>query len=388
MPIIILFLRPRPLSGQVSLRFPNLLTEEFSLPIGAVSILVIVFILKIPREDNAEGKSIRERILDLDLVGASILIPTVICLLLALQWGGTKYPWKNSRIIGLLVGAGILAVIFTFSQIRLGDRATLPPRILSQRSVTAGVIYSVMFGAGFFVLIFYLPLYFQSVKGSSATKSGIQVLPLFLATVLSSIASGVLITLIGYYTPFVIVGTALFAIGSGLISTYSTHTSFGRWFGYQVLCGAGVGVGFQAPMLAVQTVLPLEDVPIGTACVMFFQTLGGALFISIGQTVFQNGLVRGTHDFIPNMDPQLLLNAGATQIRNVLERVGMLDQLPGAIEAYMVGLVDAYRVTIACTVVGFAAACLFEWKSVKDGEAKRLGQEDKGEEQPMPIAAV
>ncbi|KAI9861360.1 MAG: hypothetical protein M1813_005257 [Trichoglossum hirsutum] len=359
-----------------------------NLPIGAVSILVIVFILKIPREDNAEGKSIRERILDLDLVGASILIPTVICLLLALQWGGTKYPWKNSRIIGLLVGAGILAVIFTFSQIRLGDRATLPPRILSQRSVTAGVIYSVMFGAGFFVLIFYLPLYFQSVKGSSATKSGIQVLPLFLATVLSSIASGVLITLIGYYTPFVIVGTALFAIGSGLISTYSTHTSFGRWFGYQVLCGAGVGVGFQAPMLAVQTVLPLEDVPIGTACVMFFQTLGGALFISIGQTVFQNGLVRGTHDFVPNMDPQLLLNAGATQIRNVLERVRMLDQLPGAIEAYMVGLVDAYRVTIACTVVGFAAACLFEWKSVKDGEAKRLGQEDKGEEQPMPIAAV
>ncbi|KAH0543535.1 hypothetical protein GP486_008571, partial [Trichoglossum hirsutum] len=355
----------------------------------------------ISREDNIEGKSLRERILDLDLIGASILIPTIVCLLLALQWGGTTYPWNNSRIIGLLVGAGVLAVIFAYSQIRLGDRATLPPRILSQRSVTAAVIYSVMFGAGFFVLIFYLPLYFQSVKGSSATKSGIQVLPLFLSTVLSSIASGVLITLVGYYTPFVISGTALFCIGTGLISTYSTHTSFGRWFGYQILTGAGVGVGFQAPMLAVQTVLPLDDVPIGTACVMFFQTLGGALFISIGQTVFQNGLVRGTHKFVPNMDPKLLLNAGATQIRNVLQRVGLTDKLMGAIEAYMVGLVDAYRVTVACTAVAFVAACLFEWKSVKDGEAKRLGnghkEEDeenkmedpeKDRQQPLVVAAV
>ncbi|KAH0535975.1 hypothetical protein FGG08_007132 [Glutinoglossum americanum] len=346
-----------------------------ALPIGAVSILVILFILKVPRVDNAEGKSIKERILDLDLIGASILIPTIICLLLALQWGGTTYPWKNSRIIGLLVGAWVMACIFIYSQLRLGDAATLPPRILSQRSVCAGAVYAVMFGAGFFVLMFYLPLYFQSVKGSSATKSGIQVLPLLLATVISSVVTGGLITAMGYYTPIIIVSTAVFCIGAGFISTFSTHTSFARWFGYQVLAGAGIGVGFQAPMLAVQTVLPLEDVPVGTAIAMFFQTLGGALFISIGQTVFQNGLVRGTHTFVPDIDPKLLLNAGATQIRNVLAKAGKLDELPGAIEAYMVGLRDSYRVTIACTAVAFVAACFLEWKSVKDGEAKRLGQE-------------
>jgi MFS family permease len=236
-----------------------------------------------------------------------------------------------------------------------------------------------MFGAGFFVLIFYLPLYFQSVKGSTATRSGIEVLPLLLATVLSSIISGGLITAVGYYTPFILWGTAMFSIGSGLLSTYTTHTSFGHWFGYQVLTGSGVGVGFQGPMLAVQTVLPLEDVPVGTACIMFFQTLGGALFVSIGQTVFQNGLVRGTHQFVPDIDPKLLLDAGATQIRKVLVQLGKLDELEGAIEAYMVGLKDAYRVTVACTVVAFLAACFLEWKSVKDGEAKRLGQEGAGE---------
>ncbi|KAI9778732.1 MAG: hypothetical protein M1839_007963 [Geoglossum umbratile] len=354
-----------------------------NLPIGAISILVIVFILKIPRQDNEEGKTFRERIMDLDLVGASILIPTVVMLLLALQWGGTKYDWNSGRIIGLLVGAGVLVVIFIYSQIRLGDAATLPPRILTQRSVLAGSVYAIMFGAAFFVLIFYLPLYFQSIKGSSATRSGIQVLPLLLATVFSSILSGFLITLVGQYVPFIIGGTALFCIGSGLISMYTTHTPLGKWFGYQVLAGAGIGVGFQGPILAIQTVLPLEDVPVGTACVMFFQSLGGALFISIGQTVFQNGLIRGTHQFAPDIDPKLLLNAGATMIRTVLERAGKLNELQGAIEAYMVGLRDTYRVTIACCVVAFIAACFLEWRSVKEDESKRMGKEGA-----MPAIAV
>lgn len=86
--------------------------------------------------------------------------------------------------------------------------------------------------------------------------------------------------------PFVIFGTILFYIGSGLISMYTIDMPFAKWFGYQVLIGAGVGVGFRIPIIAVQTVPPLEDVPVGTARVIFFQWLGGALFISIGQAVF------------------------------------------------------------------------------------------------------
>jgi hypothetical protein len=109
---------------------------------------------------------------------------------------------------------------------------------------------------------------------------------------------------------------------------------FGKWFGYKVLTGAGVGVGFQIPIIAVQTVLPLEDVPVGTACVIFFQSLGGALFISVGQTVFQNGIIRGTRTYAPDVNPHLLLRAGATEIRN---KVGKSDQLPQVLRAYMVG---------------------------------------------------
>jgi hypothetical protein len=331
---------------------------------------VIIFVLHIPRE-SGKGRTFLSRVRELDLLGASILIPAVICLLLALQWGGSTYPWRNSRIIGLFVGFGCLIVIFMFTQFRLGDRATLPPRILSQRTVIAAVCFCTMFGASFFLLVFYLPLYFQSIKGVSATKSGIDILPLMLAAVISSMVGGALVTWLGYYTPFIIAGSIIFTIGAGLITTYSINMSFGKWFAYQILTGAGLGVGFQIPLIAVQTVLPLADIPVASALIIFFQTLGGALFISVAQTVFQNGLIRGARQFAPNLDPLILLRAGATEIRTVLEKAGMLDELPGALKAYMQGLTDSYRVAVACTAAATVAALFFEWKSVKDDEVKR-----------------
>jgi hypothetical protein len=113
----------------------------------------------------------------------------------------------DSRIIGLFVGFGCLIILFIYSQIKLGERATLPIRILSQRTVAATSAFSGLFGGAFFVLIFYLPLYFQSIKGVSATKSGIDVLPLILSNVVASIVAGGLITVVGYYTPFIIFGS-------------------------------------------------------------------------------------------------------------------------------------------------------------------------------------
>ena len=180
-----------------------------------------------------------------------------------------------------------------------------------------------------------------------------------------------LISTFGYYVPFAVVGSVLFTVGAGLLTTFTTTTPFAKWFGYQVLAGAGVGLILQIPLLAVQTCLPLEDVPVGTACAVFFQTLGGALCISIAQTVFQNGVVRGVHKFVPGLDPNIVLAAGATVIRDVLAAMGMLDQLDATLRAYMVGLVDSFRVALACAAATVVASWFLEWKSVKDPEVKK-----------------
>lgn len=80
---------------------------------------------------------------------------SVVCLLLALQWGGTVYPWNNSRIIGLFVGFGLMVIIFIIIQIKKGDKATLPISVLKQRTVASSVLFSLFMGASFFTLIYY-----------------------------------------------------------------------------------------------------------------------------------------------------------------------------------------------------------------------------------------
>jgi len=137
------------------------------------------------------------------------------------------------------VGSACLILLFIYSQTKLGERATLPIRILSQRTVATTSLFSGLFGGAFFALVFYLPLYFQSIKGVSATKSGIDILPLILSDAIASILTGGLIMVVGYYTPFIIFGSITLAIGCGLVSTLDVDSSFSKWFGYQLLTGIG-----------------------------------------------------------------------------------------------------------------------------------------------------
>ena len=298
-------------------------------------------------------------------------------LLLALQWGGSTYPWNSATIIGLFCGAGVMAGIFVFSQIKLGENATLPPRLFKDRNLLLAFCFSLFFGAGFFVLIFYMAIYFQSVKGSSATHAGIQLLPLLVATVLSSIATGGLITGIGYYVPIQIFCMILFSIGAGLITTFDLHTPTAQWFGYQVLTGLGIGVGFQSGVIIVQTVLPLKDVPVATAMVSFFQTLGGALFIAVAQSLFQQGLTKRIASGAPELDPQIFLKSGATQIRTILAQLGAEDRLDVVLQGYVDGLTHTFWITTACAIAALIVCLGLEWKSVKDGDGQGSGKKEK-----------
>jgi MFS family permease len=345
-----------------------------NLPIGAISLTVVLFVLQIPRKNNPLNLPFLVRIRQLDIIGASLLIPAIICLLLALQWGGQTYPWSDSRIIGLFIGFGGLLACFIALQIRLGNKGTFPPRLFSNRNIIGALAFAFFFGSGFFALVFYIAIYFQSVLGSSATQAGIQMLPLLIAVVISSVGAGGLVTWIGIYTPIYITCMALFAIGAGLLTTLDIDSSMGAWFGYQVLAGLGVGCGFQAGSLVVQTILPLADVPTGTTAISFSQQLGGALFVSIAQTVFQNGLVQGLHKYTHDLPSEIFLHAGATSVRPILASLGRMDLLEGVLRAYVLGLRYCFFISMGCACAAFGIACSFEWRSVKKGHGQGRGR--------------
>jgi hypothetical protein len=125
-----------------------------NLPIGAVTLITVFFLVKIPTAKST--LTLRQRILELDLPGAAVLLPAIICLVLALQWGGVKYAWSSGTVIGLFVASGVLFIFFAGVQWKRGDAATMPPRVIKIRSIWAASLFAALFGGAFFSIVYYV----------------------------------------------------------------------------------------------------------------------------------------------------------------------------------------------------------------------------------------
>lgn len=207
-----------------------------------------------------------------------------------------------------------------------------------------------------------LPIWFQAIKGVSALKSGIMNLPLILSLVLFTGISGGGITNLGYYGPFLLFSNIVASIGAGLLTTFEVSTYRPAWIGFQVVYGAGIGAGMQIAFVIVQASLPAADIPIATAMMMFAQTLGGTLFISVAQNIFSNLLIQDLRRAAPNVVPSIVTMTGATDLRNVIDK----KFLPGVLIAYNHALTRTWYVSVAMAAVSIVGVVAIDWRiSVK-----------------------
>ncbi|GKZ32315.1 hypothetical protein AbraIFM66950_001631 [Aspergillus brasiliensis] len=343
-----------------------------NLPLGGVVLVVVFFLLHVPARPTTDAP-LKAKLQQLNALGMVALIPGVVCLCLALQWGGTMYNWSNGRIIALLVLAFVLLVAFVLIQIWKPEQATLPPKILLQRSIASGFWVSCCQGAHMMVIVYYLPIWFQAIEGISAVSSGIHLLPMIIPLVLASIITGQLISRIGYYTPFLIFGVCLTSIGAGLLTTLDLSTSEGKWIGFQILYGYGLGSSTQTPNMAAQTVLPRKDVAIGASLMFFGQQLFGAIFTSVGQNVLSNQLARRLVH-IPGVDitPQVIQSTGVTQVLSLVPEAYRDD----ALRAYNDSLRVCFRVGLIMACLAIIGALGMEWRSVKQKPDKERSEKD------------
>lgn len=209
--------------------------------------------------------------------------------------------------------------------------------------------------------IYYLPFYFQAVKGTTAEGSGIRTIPYLVSITMSSIVIGGSITALGWYAPFTWVGSAIFVVGSGMLYTLQVGSGAGMWIGYQILTGVGAGASVQIPFIAIQVVLNKKDMPSGNAIAIFFNSLGGATSISIAQNIFSNTLVQQIPKYTKGVNPAHIIAAGATHVREVTPP----DQLAGVLQAYDLAVTRSFIVSIAAGGIAFFFSLFLEWKSVK-----------------------
>lgn len=160
-----------------------------------------------------------------------------------------------------------------------------------------------------------------------------------------------------------ILSSIITPIGEGLMTTWTVNANFSQWVGYQAMAGLGLGLGQQQPMVAIQNILPKADIPAGTSIIILLQTLSGAIFVSVGQSILQNELLKNLAAAFPNggFDPSSLANVGATQVRSLVPP----QYLQTVLVAYNGALTKVYTVALCMSAFTVIGSLLMEWKSIK-----------------------
>ena len=239
-----------------------------NLPIGGLSAVIIFLLFTTPKAATPAKATLKEKLLQMDPIGTFTIMAAAICFLLAVEWGGLTKDWNSSPVIGTFVGFGLLVILFCINEWKQGERAVILGRLLRTRLILVGILFVFFFGGAFFILLYYIPIYFQVISGVSASQSGIRNLALVLAVSISTIVSGVLISQFGHYVPLLIAGAVLATIGSGLLYTLGLNTPSAKWIGYQILAGIGFGFSFQIPVITTQATVAPADLSPATAMVL------------------------------------------------------------------------------------------------------------------------
>ena len=198
---------------------------------------------------------------------------------------------------------------------------------------------------------------------------------MLVAVISGVLGSGLLVTWFGYYTPFVVVSSVLMPLGLGLLTTIGPETPRAALIAYPAIFGLGVGLGFQQPLIGVQASLPPADVAPGTTVIVFGQTIGAAITIAIGESVFQSRLVANLASYLglTNINSQELLGNGSSSLQNLVPT----EKVPVLIEAVNASLTQTFYVAVAIASLASIGCAFMEWKSVK--QRKRPDEEGGGE---------
>jgi EmrB/QacA subfamily drug resistance transporter len=241
-----------------------------NIPLGAVALFVT--------QRNLRMAFVR-REHRIDYLGAALLTLGISTLLLVVVWGGQTYPWSSAVIVGL----GLVSLL-TLAAFLIVERRTpepiLPLELFTQPVVGVATVLSFIVGTAMFGAIIFLPLFLQVVVGVSATNSGLLMLPLITGLLISSITSGRLITRWGRYRVFPIIGTALVAVGMGLLSTMGTETTRWQVSVYMFVMGLGIGLVLQVLVLAIQNAVPARHLGTATSAAQFFRSIGGTVGVA------------------------------------------------------------------------------------------------------------
>ncbi|HEX8368269.1 MAG TPA: MFS transporter [Pyrinomonadaceae bacterium] len=342
-----------------------------NLPLGVIALFVLAATL--PAQSERISRSI-------DYIGSALLAVALSAIILFADLGGTEFPWGSPFIIGLII-VGIIALIgFIFAERRAAE-PVLPLNLFQNRAFLVTSTVGLIVGFALFGSVTFMPLYLQVVKGSSPTASGLEMITMMGGVLVTSIASGQLISRWGRYKIFPIVGTALMTLGLFLLSRIGVETAVITASLMMLVLGLGLGLVMQVLVIAVQNDVDYSELGVATSGVTLFRSIGGSLGTAVFGAIFAAELGRNLARLMPAASEAQSLGVGVST-------ESLMNMSPAAREAYLQAftgsLATVFLVAAGITLVGFLLSWLLPEKPLRQTLA--VAEKDIGGEMGQAFA--
>ncbi|MFT7838446.1 DHA2 family efflux MFS transporter permease subunit [Saccharothrix sp. BKS2] len=273
-----------------------------NLPLGLVVLAVAAVALPTGRT------TARPRV---DYAGILLIALAATGLTLVTSWGGVEYPWSSPTILWMVVGSVAALVAFVLVELR-AEEPMLPMRLFRSRVFTVCTILSFVVGFAMLGGVTFLPTYLQYVHGASATRSGLEMLPLVVGLLAASVTTGTIIGKTGRYRVFPLVGSLLMVAGMLLLSRLGVGTTFWEASVSMLVLGLGVGMCMPVTMVVVQSTSSYEDLGVATSGVSFLRTLGSSFGVAVFGTIYAGNLPDRLATAVPpGVDPRVATDVQA-----------------------------------------------------------------------------
>ncbi len=343
-----------------------------NLPIGIASLIITSAVLHIPKVKREHS---------IDYLGAVLMVVSVCLILLSVSIYGPRNGWGDSRTIGYLVVGIALAAVFLMWETKAKE-PILPLHLFKNHTFSLTSLLGGVIGAGMFGAIVMLPLYFQVVKGYSATSAGLKLIPLMLGIVSTSIVSGKMISKHGHYKRFPIMGTAIMTVGILLMTRLQIDTPYWQISIYAIMVGAGLGLSMQTVVIALQNAVDFKDMGVATSSNTFFRSLGSVFGTAIFGSILTNRvghyMASGFAD-LGKTNPSALAGFDKSQLETLTTNTAILKTFPPvikntALEAFVNSFHVVFYAAAPVTLLGFLLALMLRetpLRTTKDYAAAR-----------------
>jgi EmrB/QacA subfamily drug resistance transporter len=291
----------------------------------------------------------------IDYLGALFIALAATSFVLLTSLGGTTYAWGSAPIVGL-GAAGVLFVVAFVAVERRAAEPVIPLHLFANRVFAAASAVGFVVGFAMFGAITFLPLYLQIVQGVNPTVSGLRLLPLMAGLLITSIASGQLISRYGRYKPFPIAGTAIMTLGLFLLSRLGVSTSTAVSSLSMFVFGVGLGGVMQVLVIAVQNAVPYEDLGAATSGTTFFRSMGGSFGTAIFGAIFANLLAGNLRHSLTGVKVPAALSGASVSPASLARLPAAVHA--GFVEAYAQSLQSVFLVAVPVAAVAFALTWL------------------------------